>query len=603
MSKNDKTAELPRAPFHQVFLEAVTEADSDEERDFAAICYGIFRGLDRFVLEHGAEHARLQLAAMLAGQTWLLKREGLAEFFRKHTNALDRLIRSVIGSHEAAQMAAHDSLYAVSEGRAYPVLLNTVAPEILKIEKVPDDPDTRGKLAAAVSQHGRELYEYLGRRIPVSINPEPRKLEIEKGILAMDEHFAAYLEDIGDKGKEGAARVRKEAAERVQKYNGDQTAFNDSRYMPGPGSLWTLWIDFTGEQKAPRYLKVLSTVVLCDVVQPNLERIARRAKKNPPALAMVVHESVVPAFSRGYREEEVDGQRLLTFEEKKIMRVSTMASSAISVLVDKGIKLFPTVTAHRLLRWQIQTGHSQAFEGNPDPRLIRVEGGYKYLTCDILGLHSSKAKEIEAIIEAEHHTEIPVPGGTWGKLLNRAYIPGAGRRKSELIITLGPLLLPNYVFDLKLLTSNRRDIRLVPVLKLPPLIGRHNEHGPQAAFQMLIVAYMRDNARDLVNYGGVYIPPKVLNKLAQQSSLPVAVVPHVIDRWLNDGDDGPAVLKRISGEDDRYTLGDAYELERKFMEAGAYREIGGSKGGQKSVTAKAAQLKRYTTTKKRPKKS
>jgi len=286
MSKKTADPKLPRAPFPGAFAKTngMTENEIAEEIAFAGACHGLWpdyvgkagaevrvsgsvvrvdhvpnarTGLGRITARHGADRARLELGAMLAGQAWIMQQGYLLEFFRRHSNAIKRLLRPIAESNEAAQLATRYSLSAVSEGHAYTAFLNEMAGKILNREKKGNDQVTRTKLAATVSDHGQKLFEYL--KVPASANPEQGKPEIENGILAIDERYAAYMDDIGDIGKKTAAVVRRQAAKRMLKYTDGQTE---------PGDLWALWVDFTGRPIIPAYLKLLGIVVLYDIVCP-----------------------------------------------------------------------------------------------------------------------------------------------------------------------------------------------------------------------------------------------------------------------------------------------------------------------------------------------
>src|SRR5690606_13604119 len=112
----------------------------------------------------------------------------------------------------------------------------------------------------------------------------------------------------------------------------------------------------------------------------------------------------------------------------------------------------------------------------------------------------------------------------------------------------------HYVFQL--LGIERRKVegrQLVPIVDIPPLVGRPADHGPQANFQMELMVAFRKRAVELVKKGGIYLPEKELRLLANESGLPQRILKKVMDRWVQDGDDGPAFLDVI--ENDRYALG------------------------------------------------
>jgi len=427
-----------------------------------------------------------------------------------------------------------------------------------------DDDDARLLLVDALAAERSGLIDAL-KPIPTT---REEAAELVDGVPVLDERFAAYLETKLDDAAL-AQRVREKGRERGA----------------SPETLFDLWIDrrdvvlgaYSVDRPGPGALPTLARALWDARVR---ERASKAAIKRP-ALSMVVHEPVADLFSRGLRrEEESNGQRALRLPGDVLVRVAHIDASVIPRFVDRGIAAFGGVTAHRTLRWQVFAGHRQALDGAADPRLIRVEGGYAALAHDELGLSSKKAAdEVRAIIEAEHAIELPLPTGST-RLLIREFTPAVGRRPSQLVLVLGTALLPDYVHALKRAGSAGRELRLVPVLELPPFVGkRSNEHGAQASLSMLVAAHMRDHARELVEAGGVTIDETEWKRLAARAGLPVSMVRAVLDRWTQDGSDAPAFLKLV--ERNRYALTDA--KAHAFLTEGGRGEIAGSVAGKASA--------------------
>jgi len=108
---------------------------------------------------------------------------------------------------------------------------------------------------------------------------------------------------------------------------------------------------------------------------------------------------------------------------------------------------------------------------------------------------------------------------------------------------------------------------------------------------MLVVGHMRDHSRELLECGGVKLDDPTLGRLGDQAGLGRTCLPAILDRWTRDGDDGRALLKPCGGKS-RYTLGDAYFAQRRFLEEGARREIAGEIAGKRGAVARCARLHR-----------
>lgn len=417
--------------------------------------------------------------------------------------------------------------------------------------------------------------------------PPDEGLPSSGDLFSWDASLEAHTRKIGERGKEYADKVRSHGSELF------------AAYKRGESSAWDvmfLWLPLQ-DGAAPRVLIALTKLLLHG-------RVIARLRK-PPALAMAVYAPVLGLLSPSSRVEKKDGRSVVQFAgvegHARIARVPehpTVGADAINVLTaDKGIDLFRSLTAHRLLRWQVVTAHAQALAEMKDPRTILVEGGYTALAHEHLGLKSNQAiEEVRAIIEAEHSLEIQLPPvGDYSRLLIRRFLPPTKGRRSQLELVLGTALLPNYVNELKKSRVTGMPIRLVPVLDLPPLVGREREHGAQASFSMAIIVEMRSQAREMAQMGGAVLDEATLARLARRVGLPIDLITRVIDRWTRDGDDGPAFLKRI--DLDRYTVGDAHAWARRFLEQGGHDMIVGSKAGQKSVAARHDKIHRLSKNK------
>lgn len=307
--------------------------------------------------------------------------------------------------------------------------------------------------------------------------------------------------------------------------------------------------------------------------------------QKPAALARTVHATVAQIFSPVRREEERTGQRALPLGDPLVRRIAsdaaTIGADALRVLrSDRGVTLFGTLTAHRVLRWTIFEGHRKALGFDPDPRHIEISGGWATLAREHLHLQSKAApNQVRDIISAMHSHEVLLSDKVPTRLLiltDRTHRGSGG----SISITLGDVLLPNYVHKLQKIVGGTND-RLIPVLDLPPFVGRERDFGAQATFQLLLMQHLRERAVELVTHGGVALPDEALHKLARESGLPTATVKPLMDRWTHDGDDGPAVLKVTDGG--LYTLGDSYARERAFLEDGGQREIDGATNGRRGA--------------------
>lgn len=448
--------------------------------------------------------------------------------------------------------------------------------------KPPSDLDGAVKdLANEVFKQIPRLRERLGT--PSRLESESLKASSSGDMLQLDEAFADLLESFGERGREYAGVVRNKSRARWAARS------NLSR-------LCRLWVD-PSDAKGALWVELLTDTLWLDRVRPELERQAERRSKNHEALAMPVYSEVARLHSRMGSPSNDSAQ--LVFEDGTAISFPLLDTSAIH-LVSRGIELLGCIDAHRLLRWEAKFGYSNWLEGLPNPHIADVERGYGELAFDHLGIRDKGAPQrLRAILMAQRACAFPLPGGATGNLILLSEWKGSGRRPGRIRIELGSALMPTYVHELQGNFGGReldRMKKLVPLVALPPFVGRERDHGAQATLSMLVTREMRVRARELFREGGVRLDLPLWAGLAEQARIPRSQVTQqlrpILDRWTQDGDDGPAFLKLMAGDRDRYTLGDAHEGARRFLFESGKLEVEASDAGKRSVRSREAKRTR-----------
>ena len=424
-------------------------------------------------------------------------------------------------------------------------------------------------------------------------------------VLWADAEFAELLRTLGRNGEKTAEHVLGKSAARLVKFN---EPFVDSEPFPWNGTqeersqwwtrrpkapscelggaAWGLW--FHGDSH-PRIYDYLARALWADMLRPQLVHEAR----NPPSLVIEVHEDVTRVHSQVVRLEESNGQRALVFDgTDRFILVPSLAEEMAQALVERGVGKLGTVTAHRALRWQLTTAHDRALRGEPDARVLIIDGGWSVYAYEKLGLKSkAEAENLKAITYAQDAVHVSLPDGSRERMLNLREWPAQGRRPGRIQQTLGTMLLPHYVFELGLTGRRLREAqRLIPVCALPPFVGRNRDHGPQATLSMLVVRELRTKARELAKDGAVRITRERWVEMARESALPPTLLGRVIDRWIQDGPDAPAFLSRVSP--DAYTLAPVHSRELAFILASGRTENRAVEAGKQSVRARQGKMRR-----------
>jgi hypothetical protein len=404
-----------------------------------------------------------------------------------------------------------------------------------------------------------EAYEELARDSP-DFHGGPLYVFPEEA----DREYIALLEKIGTNGKDAAAKLRK--APPVSQEEAD---------------TWAPWLP-PAEGGFPARHTRLVLALWDDIVRPRLERSARK----PPALARLVHAPVTQLLS-GPKVREEGGQMALDLglPQPCIIREVAGIPSA-----SRGIELFKSIQAHRVLWHIVFAAHERAVSTPGWSPHLEYEGGYAALAeaCGIAG--GKGAAKVRELVDLFSVLDLTFPGYRGG-LLTRTFIEAKGHRRALLKIVPGTPLLPGYVHELRRVAGNasvaaRREQDLMPLLPVPPTVGRANDAGPQATLQLLVVAHFRDHAGDLAEGRGAPLPPDTWAQLAEEAHVPRVLAPRLLPHWQENHQDGPAVLKRV--DRDRYTLGDAHAVARAFLENGGRRSLDNSENGRRSVAKRAA---------------
>lgn len=406
-------------------------------------------------------------------------------------------------------------------------------------------------------------------------------------LLDLDARAAAFVSQLGTNGGELADAIHKNAAKRWQSYQQGAAA-----------QLFALWHPRGPKDFVNNFAESLCRVLWLDVVRPQLD--AERVK--PAALVSVVHSDVVSLLRPGRTLQDRhltdrDGRQLMLMERLSQLDVPTVEMSAIPRLLQKGVELLGSIHAHRIVRHLVTSGHRRVLGGDADARALRYSGGWASV-ADHAGV--VRQEDARAIVVALAHSPFFGPNNSVGNLLSYTWHPHAPGRSSLVTIILGDMLLPHFVHAITGKTRTVMEARqLVPVVDLPGLVGRQNDHGAQAALQMLVLAEMRRRAVELAERGSVRIAADRWQELAQLAGLGnrrkdgradgASLLERVLERWTRDGNDAPAFLSRVTP--DRWTLAPSYKAALEFMAAAGHDSARASVAGHASVRKAYARRK------------
>lgn len=457
--------------------------------------------------------------------------------------------------------------------------------EALRREEEPQDDEAVDALARELVRRMREAQKALDlegglREILAELRTENAawREKSEEGILWIDHRAASFLDDIGL--KQGAEDLRAAARRRWDELTERVQPTLPNLPLPPGGSVWSLWNDPKLEKLGlppVRFALYLARLLWKAFVK---ERVERARQKHPAVVRPLIEDlgRIYHAKGRTIRQTE-QGPRLFSRagEELALIDIPIFSLQDLEAAQRK-IELLRSLTGHKALRHQIVEGHRRVLMGEPDPRRIEIRGGWAAY-AEKLGLRGSKAaKELADVVRAEAFTRFPWPNGKVGNLLALSETIAKGQHTAEVVLVLGDIILPDYYRALpKDGTRQRQEQRqLIPIPpKLPPFVGRPNDHAAQAAFQLQILGALRARAEELALEGAAHLSQTDMKHLAERAELPQTLIDPVLERWTAGED---AFLEEKGPE--RYTLAKGHHNALEFLVGGGKKVIEGRKGGR-----------------------
>lgn len=318
-------------------------------------------------------------------------------------------------------------------------------------------------------------------------------------------------------------------------------------------------------------------------------RKLEREQKNKPAIKydLYLEVSKVLWMPKNKAIETNEGQKWVDSSGNILAGIEPHSLETI-LEVNRRIGKLSTLTGQKFIRFIFNEIHRRHFSTSYDGDrwTLDIEGGLSRLAGDILGLTKrGHITEIHEIIDAGRMLHFKFKNIYIGGLWTYMYNERRGRGPSSLLsLTLGAAFRPHYM-------PQERSV-LTPITKIPPLVGRSNEHGKQAAFQWAIVGEIVTQRSRVYEEGGALIDLMTLEKIGEQCGLPKNLALKAWNRWLADGDDGLRVFDTIDEKNHLYHVADNedYGDARAFINETAIRAFKGQS------RAKIGNFKKYKKT-------
>jgi hypothetical protein len=444
--------------------------------------------------------------------------------------------------------------------------------EIYKI----DDPRAIDILARELVEHCRRILSIFDVFKHHALNQSHSSIlkehleDVTEQILQIDQNFIQYLKKIGKEGKKLSGDISKKSKELYANYK-QQRFPDDLRPI-----IWGLWV--TKENKEFLFLSYLAMALWED----QCSIYYKRETTGHASLGVSVIEKIIPILGPKHHKQflEKDGDIIYSYNGTALL-IAPAISPAMLEVFQKGIQGLSSLTGHKLLRWQVNTGFEQWAMGSKDPRSIEIDGGFSKIAEIIKSGNRREIRKIRDILHAQAYGRFIFSDGSHGNMIQlRITEYHNNKEPSKINIILGDMLLPTYVCQLR-----RDDRLLIPIGDLPPFYGSPNTHASQAQLQLLVFQEFSKQSVRLAENGSVFISKTRWIELAYQAGIPPDKISSILEHWCQ-----PELFNCfLEKQGDEFTLASHYERAQTFLKAQGQGRLINAMRGRQSANKKRSQ--------------
>jgi hypothetical protein len=422
--------------------------------------------------------------------------------------------------------------------------------------------------------------------------------KIEEGMFALDARAAKVLEL---RGAPDLARViRAESQKRIASYQDAITvASSRGRSLCTP-ALWWLFANEKLEQDGlpPFPLAIFVARALIQLKRekdpiptPTKEETAPKeseVKSQPLSKEKETVAALAEPIANAYNWFSSQGEITLSSDQKQVLRNGELLAEVATiekrdfVQLQKGLHLWGQLTFRRAVNYLVRECWKRHQAGEARPDILEFNGPLHFAEC-IGEAQNRLTDEILKVLVLGQSFSLSWPGGHIGGLWLFRYLRPARGRPAWLRIKLADVLEPHY--GMGKFESPWR----VPVVQLPPFVGRHNDHAAQAALAERLLIEMVERRIEIIRLGGAKLTLRELKRIASDVCV-TTDLSAVLERWESHGDDGEAFLER---KGDLFNLASTtpYRAARHFIYEAGRRALAGKEAAKKGIEIHQRRLK------------
>lgn len=392
--------------------------------------------------------------------------------------------------------------------------------------------------------------------------------EVENKLFFVDDKFLSYLKNIGKNGKQIANKLE-------NMFHQHYETFNKSGKYP-----LSFWFNLEPTPEQPIFFAFAWIALAKAIWRDEISRRANLIIRGIPAIIENDKEYIIDMLSHN-KEIKQTKEQIQIFSHGKLLGeilIPMIPKGTINSILN-GIDKMKLIEGHRVLRYVTRTAFNQAINGNSDYRIIRRESFPDI--AEELGLKSRQSiANMIKIFQTMAYFDFKRPNFSGNLITLKRFKSAKTHRLDGVEITVGTILLPYRACDdFKSGESNL----MIPILSDPLLVGSNQYHAGQYLLQMLVMGEFVRQSIDFAKHGYIKIPQEIWQRMSQECGV-YLILNKILDRWTQDGSDGPKFLEKT--ENNFYKLGPYYQKETNFL----IRQ--GSHRSKQSDRGKVAAIKR-----------
>jgi hypothetical protein len=422
--------------------------------------------------------------------------------------------------------------------------------------------------------------------------------KLEEGSFALDARAAKALELRG--AHDLAEVIRVESKKRVAGYQEALPIASPLGRALGTPALWWLFANDKLEQEGlppfPLAIFIARALIQLKRVKdpiptPTKEEPAPKeseVKSQPLSKEKETVAALAEPIANAYHWFSSQGDITLSSDQKQVLRNGELLAEVATikkrdfVQLQKGLPLWGQLTFRRAVNYLVRECWNRHQAGETRPDILEFNGPLHFAECIGENSHDRSKTILDVLLlgQAFYHSW---PGGIIGGLWTFQYDRPARGRPAWLQIKAATVLEPHY--GMGKFESPWR----VPVVQLPPFVGRHNDHAAQAALAERLLIEMVERRLDIFRLGGAKMPLNTLQRIADEVGV-TTNLSAVLERWENHGEDGEAFLEH-TGDLLNLAITKPYRAARHFIYEAGRRSLAAKEAGKKGIEIRQRRLK------------